>query len=152
AVREQAPFIADGAVEVASLPYVDPARFEVASTGPNTLASLAVAITPENLSLIEKTEDDLDDFGIEEKVIVVREGASMKKMLMAEGATADQAAAIQSALVANFSFDFRAGQKLRVGLAPGEEAAMRPVRVSLYAGENHLASVAMSDNGSYVAA
>ena len=30
-VREAAPFLADGAVEVASLPYVDPARFDLAS-------------------------------------------------------------------------------------------------------------------------
>ena len=103
-VRQAAPFLADGAVEVSSLPYVDPARFELASADPNALPSLTVAITPENLSLIEKSEDDLEDADIEEKVLPVKEGASMKKMLIGEGATEAQAAAIQSALVANFSF------------------------------------------------
>jgi hypothetical protein len=78
-------------VEVSSLPYVDPARFELASSDPNALTSLAVAIAPENLSLIEKSDDELEDTGIEEKVLPVVEGASMKKMLVGEGASEQQA-------------------------------------------------------------
>jgi murein DD-endopeptidase MepM/ murein hydrolase activator NlpD len=151
-VRQAAPFLADGAVEVASLPYVDPARFEIASADPNALASIAVAITPENLSLIEKSEEVVEDFGVEEKVLTVAEGASLRKMLIAEGASEQAAAEMQSALVANFSFDFRAGQKLRLGLAPDDTGAVRPVRVSLYAGDSHLATVALADTGTYVAA
>ena len=69
------------------------------------------------MSLLEKT-DELDDFGIEDKMLKVEEGASMRKMLIEEGADPDAAGAIQSALVANFAFDFRAGQNLRLGLAP----------------------------------
>ena len=73
---------------------------------------------------------------------------------MDEGADPNAAAAIQSALVANFSFDFRAGQKVRVGLAPDPETgSIRPVRVSLYEpSDRHIATVALSDNGLYVAA
>ena len=152
-VRESAPFLAEGAVEVASLPYVDPARFDLASAESGALNALAVAIAPENVSLLAKT-DDLDDYGIEDKVLPVTEGASLRKMLMDEGADPDAAAAIQSALVANFSFDFRAGQKVRVGLAPDPETgSIRPVRVSLYdPSDRHIATVALSDNGLYVAA
>ena len=152
-VREAAPFLADGAVEVASLPYVDPARFETSSSETNALGALTVAITPENVSLLEKT-DDLDDLGIEDKVLRVAQGASLRKMLMDEGADPDAAAAIQSALVANFSFDFRAGQKVRIGLAPDPESgAVRPVRVTLYEpNDRHIATVALSDTGLYVAA
>lgn len=151
-VRELAPFLPDGAVQVASLPYVDPARFEIASAEPNALTSLAVAITPENLSLIEKSEDDLEVEEIEEEVVSVKEGASMRKMLIAEGARPEDAAAIQSALVANFEFNFRAGQKLLLGLAPDEAGASRPIRVTLYDGDRALATVALSDTGTYVAA
>jgi murein DD-endopeptidase MepM/ murein hydrolase activator NlpD len=151
-VREAAPFLPDGAVEVASLPYVDPARFDLASSDPNALASLAVAIAPENLSLIEKSEGDGANVQIEEKVLSVTEGASMRKMLLAEGASPEDAGSIQSALVANFSFDFRAGQKLRLGLADDEGAERKVIRVSLYEGERHLATVALSDTGRYVAA
>jgi murein DD-endopeptidase MepM/ murein hydrolase activator NlpD len=152
-VRQAAPFLANGAVEVASLPYVDPARFDFASSDPNALNAIAVAITPENVSLLEKS-DDPGDFGIEDKVLPVAEGASLRQMLMDEGADQESAAAIQSALVANFSFDFRAGQKVRLGLAPDPETgAIRPVRVSLYEpNDQHIATVALSDNGVYVAA
>ena len=87
-------------------------------------------------------------------MLPVTEGASLRKMLMDEGADPDAAAAIQSALVANFSFDFRAGQKVRVGLAPDPETgSIRPVRVSLYEpNDHHIATVALSDTGLYVAA
>lgn len=152
-VREAAPFLAEGAVEVASLPYVDPARFDLASTESGALNALAVAIAPENVSLLAKT-DELDDYGIEEKMLLVVEGASLRKLLIDEGADQDAAASIQSALVANFSFDFRAGQKVRVALAPDPETgSIRPVRISLYEpNDRHIATVALSDNGLYVAA
>ena len=150
-VREAAPFLAEGAVEVASLPYVDPARFEASTNA--ALSALAIPIAPENVSLLPKT-DELDDFGIEDKVIPVAEGASLRKLLMDEGADPEAAVAIQSALVANFSFDFRAGQKVRVGIAPDPETgSIRPVRVSLYdQSDHHVATVALSDTGLYVAA
>jgi murein DD-endopeptidase MepM/ murein hydrolase activator NlpD len=152
-VREAAPFLADGAVELASLPYVDPGRFEIASTDASAaIASLAIAIAQENVSAIEKSEDGLADLDITEKVISVAEGASMKNILLAEGAKPEEAIAIQSALVANFSFDFRAGQKIRLGLAEGEDGALRPVRVTLYEETAHLATVALSDTGAFVAA
>jgi murein DD-endopeptidase MepM/ murein hydrolase activator NlpD len=152
AVRGTAPRLAEGTVEVASLPYIDPARFETSSAD-SALGALAVAISPENVSLLEKS-DEREDFGIEDKLLPIVEGASLRKMLMAEGADEESAARIQQALVANFSFDFRAGQKLRIGLAPDPDTgAIRPVRVSLYQeNDRHIATVALSDTGLYVAA
>jgi murein DD-endopeptidase MepM/ murein hydrolase activator NlpD len=152
-VREAAPDLADGSVEVASLPYVDPARFEMASAEAGALNALAVAITQENVSLLEKSDED-SDLGIEETVLQVDEGDSLRNLLTREGATEEAAARIQSALVANFTFDFRAGQKLRIGLAPDPDTgSIRPVRVSLYQPDDrHVATVALSDNSVYVAA
>ena len=153
AVRGAAPSLDIGAVEVASLPYVDPGRFDLANADPNALSAITIALDPENVSLLEKT-DDLDNIGIEDKVLRVVEGASMRKMLIEEGADPAAAGAIQSALVANFSFDFRSGQRLRIGLATDPDTgALRPVRVSLYeTNRRHIATVALSDNGAYVAA
>ena len=151
-VRESAPFLAEGAVELASLPYVDPARFEYASTDPTALSPLTVAITPENVSLVAKSEAGLGDVHLGEKVLEVAQGASLKKLLSGEGASDEEAAGIQSALIANFAFEFRAGQKLRLGLAEDEAGRVRPVRVTLYEGEAHLATVALADTGGYVPA
>ncbi|WP_026381941.1 M23 family metallopeptidase [Afifella pfennigii] len=149
-IRSNAPFLADGAVEVASLPYVDPSRFET-SSDPLALNQLAVAIIPENVSLVEKNEDPGGP-EIEEKIVSVSTGDALTALLRREGATEYEAASIQSALIANYSFDFRAGQKLRLGLAPNDDGRVRPVRVSLYGNGQHLATVALSDIGNYVAA
>lgn len=149
-VREMAPFIAEGAVELASSPYVDPARFEYQSAETAALSPLTIAITPENVSLIAKSEEGVDDVELGEKVVDVVQGASLKALLAQEGATPEEAGAIQTALVANFAFDFRAGQKLRLGIAEDASGRARPVRVTLYDGETHLATVGLSDGGGYV--
>jgi murein DD-endopeptidase MepM/ murein hydrolase activator NlpD len=73
-------------------------------------------------------------------------------MLTGEGATPEEAARIIAAMLANYSFDFRAGQKLLVGLAPDGSGGETPVRVALYEGGSARAAVALSDHGAYVAA
>jgi murein DD-endopeptidase MepM/ murein hydrolase activator NlpD len=153
-LRADAPRLSDGVMELVSLPYIDPARFEMASDDPNAFTALAVAIGSENVTLLEKSEGELAEGAIEDKVLPVVKGASMRKMLMDEGASDQEAINIQSAFVANFSFDFRAGQKLRIGLAPDPDTgAIRPIRVSLYTGGGrHIATVALSDLDTYVAA
>ena len=119
---------------------------------PNALAALAVAITPENVSLIEKSDEAVEDFGIEDKLLPVAEGASLRKMLLAEGASDADADAIRSALVADFSFDFREGSRCASGLRRTALPGRSAVRVSLYEGDDHVATVALSDTGTYVAA
>jgi murein DD-endopeptidase MepM/ murein hydrolase activator NlpD len=152
AVRDAAPFLADGAIQLASLPAVDPARFQYASADPAVLTSHAVAIVPENVSFVEKSDEPRFDPRIVEKIVVVARGDALTGLLSAAGATADEAEQIQSALVANFSFSFRAGQTLRLGLAEDDTDRVRPVRLSLYDDDRHLATVALSDGGIFVAA
>jgi murein DD-endopeptidase MepM/ murein hydrolase activator NlpD len=152
AVRDAAPFLAEGAIQLASLPAVDPARFQYASADPTALASLAVAIVPENVSFIEKSDELVSEPQIEEKIVTVARGDALADLLTKAGATTDEARQIQSALVANFSFNFRAGQTLRLGLAGDDDGRVRPVRLSLYDGNAHLATVALSDGGIFVAA
>ncbi len=152
AVRDAAPFLAEGAIQLASLPAVDPARFQYASADPTALASLAVAIVPENVSFVEKSDEPQFDPQIEEKILTVARGDALADLLADAGATAEEAQQIQSALVANFSFSFRAGQTLRLGVADDGDGRIRPVRLSLYDADNHLATVALSDGGIFVAA
>ena len=152
AVIVAAPFLAEGAVELASMPYADPARFEVASADARSLPSLAVAIVAENVSFVSKTDELAEHEAVDEETATVASGDSLLKLLMDRGASEEEARKIQSALVANYSFDFRAGQSLRVGLEPDEEGRVRPIRVSLYAEDAHLATVALSDTGIFVPA
>lgn len=152
AVRDAAPFLAEGAIQLASLPAVDPARFQYANADPAALESLAVAIVPENVSFVEKSDELQFEPQIAEKIVTVARDDALTDLLAASGATADEAQQIQSALVANFSFNFRAGQTLRLGLADDGNGRMQPVRLSLYDGNRHLATVALSDGGIFVAA
>jgi murein DD-endopeptidase MepM/ murein hydrolase activator NlpD len=151
-VREAAPFLADGAVEIASLPYVDPARFELASADPSALTGLALAIAPENVSLIEKTDDELGASAVEERVLEVKQNASLRRMLIGEGASPAQAEKIIDAMLANHEFRFLAGQRLLIGLAADGTGALTPMRVALYDGTRAIAAVALSDHGTYVKA
>jgi murein DD-endopeptidase MepM/ murein hydrolase activator NlpD len=146
-VRGSAPALAATMTEVASLPYVDPARFEMSSSETTALAaSLAVAITPENVSLLEKSEG-LDEPAVVDKLVVVAAGSSLRKMIIDQGASEDEATEIVSAFRANFDFDFVGGQTLRFGLVSDEPGVMRPVRVSIYDEDRHIATVGLSDNG-----
>jgi murein DD-endopeptidase MepM/ murein hydrolase activator NlpD len=149
-VREAAPSLAEG-VELASLPYVDPGRFEMSSGAANALSSLVVEIETENVTSLSKS-DDLDDFAVEEELIPVETGASLREMLAEEGASDDDATAIVSALVANFSFTFRAGQMLRLDRERHGDGEERLVRVSLYERDMPIAAVALSDAGTYMRA
>ncbi|HSG94599.1 MAG TPA: M23 family metallopeptidase, partial [Afifellaceae bacterium] len=152
AVRDAAPFLAEGAIQLASLPAVNPARFQYASADPSALESLTVAIVPENVSFVEKSDEPRIDPQIEDKIFTVARGDALADLLAEAGATGDEAQQIQSALVANFSFSFRAGQTLRMGLADDGNGRVRPVRLSLYDNNMHLATVALSDGGIFVAA
>ena len=144
-MREAAPFLATGAVEATPLAAIHPTRFGVAGVGP---------VSPGGVSLVKKSADPLLGVKLEEKEIVVAEGDALVKLLAEAGSSEAEARQIQSALVAHFAFEFRAGQRLRLGLAPDPEqgGALRPARVSLYGGDKHLATVARADTGGFVAA
>ena len=66
AVRSAAPLLGDGAFEVATMPYVDPGRFETASLDTDALAATQVAIIPENVSFMEKS-DSFDENPVAEQ-------------------------------------------------------------------------------------
>ncbi|MYZ50495.1 M23 family metallopeptidase, partial [Propylenella binzhouense] len=151
-VREAAPFLADGAVEVASLPYIDSARFEIGTDATDAISSLAVAIVPENVSLVEKSEDPQTGVDVDERIVSVGRKDSFERLLADAGATEEEAEDIAAAFSANFSVGVKPGEKLRFGLAADADGRTRPVRISLYGTDSHLGTVAMSDTGSYVAA
>jgi len=151
-VRATAPFLNDGAVEVATMPYVDPARFETASLEPNALAATQVAIIPENVSFMEKSGNADEDAIVDERAVTIAQGDALTTILADNGVSPSEAIQIQSALVANFTFDFRAGQQIKLSLARNEQGALQPVRMSLYNDDVELATVARSDTGVFVAA
>lgn len=152
AVRASAPYLDDGAFEVATMPYVDPGRFETASLEPNALTATQVAIIPENVSFMEKSESLDDTPVVDQKSIVIKQGDALTTVLTENGVSPADAIQIQSALLANFTFDFRAGQEVKLSLSRDPRGNLQPVHMSLFSDEAEIASVARSDTGIFVAA
>ena len=149
-VRATAPFLSEGAIEVATLPFVDPGRYETAAVDTNAIAATAVAIIPENVSFMEKTGNVDDNPIVDEKIVTIAEGDALTTILQANGVSASEALQIQSALLANFTFDFRAGQQVRLALGRDGEDGLIPVRMGLFSDELEIAAVARSDTGIFV--
>lgn len=151
-VRATAPFLNDGAIEVATMPYVDPARFETASLEQNALAATHVAIIPENVSFMEKSGSLDEDLIVDQRMVTIEQGDALTTILADNGVSPSDAVQIQSALLANFTFDFRAGQQIKLAMARSGRGELHPVRMSLYNDDVEIATVARSDTGIFVAA
>ena len=144
-VRREARFLRTGEIHTASVSLVGASPVGYFTTDGGT-AALSNAIM-ENVSAVEKSGGLAVDPQTEEVFVTVSSGDALSDLLTANGATLAEASRIQTAMVENFSFDFRAKQKLRLELADTGAERMQPVHVSLYSGDDHLASVALADDG-----
>lgn len=154
-VRDSARFLSDGTVEVASLPVVDPARFDFGLAQQSEFSRLSVRISAENVSFVSKSEEDAPYAGMEEKIVPVREDMTFEQILVDNGASEDEAADIIDTFASAYSINLlKTGQRVRLAYAPAEDDSgrMRPERVSLYSETTHEATVALSDSGKFVSA
>ena len=143
-------------VEVASLPYVDPARFDLAS------AETERAERARHRASRRRTSRCIAKIGRRSTTPASRtrccrstEGASLRKMLMDEGRRRRTPRAPSSRRWSRTSPSISApARRCASGSRPTRRpASIRPVRVSLYeANDRHIATVALSDTGAYVAA
>jgi murein DD-endopeptidase MepM/ murein hydrolase activator NlpD len=113
-------------------------------------STLEIWIVPENVTDIGKTAP-VASVESREQTIVVQGNETLATILGKLGAIEDETKAISQAL--GRAADLHEGQRLRVLVEPLPEAANRgrPVRVSVYTADQHQGTVALSDNGDYVA-
>ncbi len=159
-VREAAQFLGGQAVQVASLPSIDQARFDFGFAERSSFDQYGVRVIPENVSFVATSADQKAGGGqsyTEEKVVTADKGDRLEDLLTANEATDDEAGMI--ALQFRRAFAVRAleaGDKLRIALAPDEsmedQERYRPVRVSLYRDGGHVGTLALNDKGDYVVA
>jgi murein DD-endopeptidase MepM/ murein hydrolase activator NlpD len=153
-VRAAAPGLDTGATSVASLAYFDPSRFSLQDSG--FLASPGVTITEENVSMaIKRPLEDRASSRHEERVIRVRSEAAISVVLEAEGMSKEDAATFEKVLSADVgSTSLLPEDRIRVSheVRPGDPdgAIVRPGRVSLYRGGQHLVSIARTEDNRYV--
>ncbi|HEX2447770.1 MAG TPA: peptidoglycan DD-metalloendopeptidase family protein [Methyloceanibacter sp.] len=125
---------------------------------------LGLAPTP-HMTVIQKSaedaadeeEDEFDDdmfASAESKTVTVGKGDTLASLFTKAGTEPDQANEIIDALAPIFGAkDLKSGQELRFTLvpAPSDTGQMEPIKVSVFAKDSHLATVARNRQGEYVA-
>ena len=145
-VRDTAAILSEGAVQVAALHYVDPQRFGV--TVPGQTVGLSYArIIPENVSVSSKIDVQDPASGFSEDFIALRSNRSILEAFEQGGFDEAMASGMAKAIAAQLnSTELKGGSVLRVGIESTVDTN-RIVRTSLYAGREHVLTIALDDRG-----
>ena len=150
-VRTNGSVLTDGNTQVASLYYVDPQRFASDASELDLLRGLTARIVEENMSV--STYDNLtpDDAEYADDVIPVRRERDMVEVMTTAGYTKAQAEDLAGYLETRIDGRVLSeGDVLRICIIQkGKEANI--VRASVYRGGSHLTTVALDDDGKFVA-
>jgi murein DD-endopeptidase MepM/ murein hydrolase activator NlpD len=107
----------------------------------------------ENMSIVSKTANEATGGNSwTERTLVAKKGDTIATLLRSIGAEPNDL----KGLLASFGpygkdNGLKEGQRVRILLAPGPNGEATPLRVSIFSDQAHEASVALSDNGHYVA-
>ncbi|GAB5374234.1 MAG: M23 family metallopeptidase [Acuticoccus sp.] len=133
-----------------SVPIADTEGFLDDATG----VPSNVSIVPENVSELVKTTDAEGGVGSASELIeVVQPGDTLRKIMRGSGIVDDDVKAIEGILNRLGVGRLKAGQTLRIAFQLDEELetpTRRPSRLSIYASNAHVATVAMTDTGRFV--
>jgi murein DD-endopeptidase MepM/ murein hydrolase activator NlpD len=149
-VRQTAGDLADGAVQVAALHYVDPRRFGT-SDAEALAGSYGVKIVQENVSVASRSSDQ-EGTAYAEDIIPFTQDLNIKDALAQAGYDDDDAVAMAEAIGKLLSTEaLKAGTVLRVGLlVHGDQPKV--VRTSVYDGTTHILTIARDDHDQLVPA
>jgi murein DD-endopeptidase MepM/ murein hydrolase activator NlpD len=124
---------------------------------------LGFAVSPHTTVIRKSVEDDdadeddgFDDLlaGAESKTLTVARGDTLMSLFTKVGTEPEEAATIIEAFAPIFANkDLKSGQEVRFSLvpAPSDTGQLEPIKVSIYAKGDHLATVARNRAGDYVA-
>ena len=150
-VREAGTDLSDGAIQVASLHYVDPQRFGEAFAE-SMAGSYDVKIVPENVSVSPRVALDDQTPAFAEEIIPFTKDRDITEAFADSGYTGDDATGMAEAISKLLNAPaLKAGTVLRVGLEVHGDAA-KVVRTSVYDKTTHIVTIALDDRGQYVPA
>jgi murein DD-endopeptidase MepM/ murein hydrolase activator NlpD len=150
-VRGAGTGLSDGAVQVASLHYVDPQRFGDQLTQ-SMAGSYDVKVVPENVSVSPRAIADDKAPAFAEEIIPFAKDLDLTEAFADSGYTGADATGMAEAIAKLLNATaLKAGTVLRVGLeVRGEQAKV--VRTSVYDKTQHIVTIALDDHGQYVPA
>jgi murein DD-endopeptidase MepM/ murein hydrolase activator NlpD len=150
-VREAGTGLSDGAVQVASLHYVDPQRFGDAFAE-SMAGSYDVKIVPENVSVSLRASPDDQAPAFAEEIIPFTRDRDIVEAFADSGYTGEDATGMAEAIAKLLNATaLKAGTVLRVGLEIHGDAA-KVVRTGIYDRAQHIVTIALDDHGQYVPA
>ncbi|AZO01236.1 M23 family metallopeptidase [Mesorhizobium sp. M9A.F.Ca.ET.002.03.1.2] len=150
-VREAGTGLSDGAVQVASLHYVDPQRFGDAFAE-SMAGSYDVRIVPENVSVSPRAAPDDQAPAFAEEIIPFTRDRDIVEAFADSGYTGEDATGMAEAIAKLLNATaLKAGTVLRVGLEIHGDAA-KVVRTGIYDRTQHIVTIALDDRGQYVPA
>jgi murein DD-endopeptidase MepM/ murein hydrolase activator NlpD len=152
-VREASSDLGDGAIQVASLHYVDPQRFGD-QLAQSMAGSYGIKIVPENVSVAPRPDMDCTDEApaFAEEIIPFRNDKNIADAFADAGYTGEDAAGMAKAIAKLLNAPaLKAGTVLRVGIeVRGDIATV--VRTGVYDKTRHIVTIARDDRGQYVPA
>ena len=154
-VRASAAKLSDQSVDMAARAIVDPTRFDFNLARLSDFSRLQVRITQENVSFVSKQDDGALPSGMDEKMVTVLPDMDFKDLLVDNDASDVEAESILAAFRHGAGVvEVKEGDRLRIAMAPdpNDGTRMRPERVSVYSANQHKATVARADTGTFVVA
>lgn len=109
-----------------------------------------VLVVPENVLSIPKSSNSSTRGGLSEKASLIRSGQNADEALRTQEMKANEASAIASALSRLTDVKIDDGQRLTVLYGPTPTGEMQPMRVTVSAGDEKLAIIALTDNNRWV--
>ncbi len=131
---------------------IDPGRFEFPATSVDVMAPSYIRIVPENMSSITKTELNGQGTETEEKIVVAVQGDTVRNLLLENEATEEEAANLADLFANKAGIEALSNnQRMRIvyQLVHDGIRERKPLRISLYLGEEHQITVARSDQGTF---
>jgi murein DD-endopeptidase MepM/ murein hydrolase activator NlpD len=113
---------------------------------------LGVSIVPENVTLVQKSEDG--GSSLTEKLISIQPKETFRQLLVRNSVRPTDANEINTAMSDLIDLTaLKPGQRVRIGLSGGDSSGgPRPMRVSIYQDDAHQATVARNDHNAFVRA
>ncbi|ATU90658.1 M23 family metallopeptidase [Phyllobacterium zundukense] len=151
-VRNTGSLLTDGAIQVASLHYVDPLRFGTDEDPFNLRNPLAVKIIQENVSVAPRLPEDAESAGYSEELIPFRSDKDVLAALNEAGHENGDATGMSEAIVKLLNSPrLKSGSVLRLGIE-SQNNVDRIMRASVYNGSTHILTIALNDRDQYVPA
>ncbi|MCO4319194.1 M23 family metallopeptidase [Phyllobacterium sp. 21LDTY02-6] len=151
-VRNTGSLLSDGAIQVASLHYVDPLRFGSDEDPYNLRSPLAVKIIQENVSVSPRLTEDAEGAGYSEELIPFRSDKNVLAALNDSGYENSDATGMSDAIAKLLNSPrLKAGSVLRLGVE-SRNGIDQIIRASVYNRTTHVLTIALNDRGQYVPA